>query len=341
MNLQDINTLQLEITSYCNSFCPHCPRFDETGELHPDLSLEHWDMEKVISAIDFDRLINLNKVIIEGDKGDPLMHPNILMLLERFSSLETAPIISLTTNGCIRDTAWWSRLGAMKKENLQVTFSIDGLEDTYHLYRKGLDYHKTIANAKAFIDAGGHATWKFLTFKHNQHQITTARDLSEKMGFASFRWDPAHVDRFQGRPSWTVKDNNKTYEIHPTDDFSRGNTAKKGPNKKTTVVPERVCPNTSRGHIYINYQGMVIPCCMMHFDTKLDYPGRKQLELLTEGLENQSLYHHTLEEVLQNPFFDKNLTTSLKTGKWHITCAKSCRDPILSNLKVIENDHSH
>lgn len=342
MNPQDISKLQLEITSYCNSFCPHCPRFDETGELHPDLSLEHWNMEKIISAIDFEKLPNLRDVFIEGDKGDPLMHPKISVLLEKLLSLETRPDISLTSNGCIRDTDWWARLGRMSKQNFQVTFSIDGLEDTYHLYRKGLDYHKTIANAKAFIDAGGHAIWKFLTFKHNQHQISAARELSEKMGFASFRWEPSHVDRFLGQPSWVVKDKDKTYEIYPTDDFSRGTTAKaRVGKKKISIVTDRICPNTSQGHVYINYQGMVIPCCMMHFDTKLDYPGKRQLEILTEGLENQSLYYYTLEEVLQNPFFNKNLTTSLKSGNWHFNCERSCAEKIKNNLKASKNDISH
>lgn len=43
-----------------------------------------------------------------------------------------------------------------------------------------------MANAQAFIDAGGYADWDYLIFKHNEHQIDEAIALSKKMGFGNF-----------------------------------------------------------------------------------------------------------------------------------------------------------
>jgi hypothetical protein len=43
-----------------------------------------------------------------------------------------------------------------------------------------------IANSQAFIDAGGFASWDYLIFKHNEHQIDEAIALSKKMGFREF-----------------------------------------------------------------------------------------------------------------------------------------------------------
>lgn len=43
-----------------------------------------------------------------------------------------------------------------------------------------------MTNAKAFIDAGGRAEWDYLIFKHNEHQVDEAKELSNKMGFHSF-----------------------------------------------------------------------------------------------------------------------------------------------------------
>ncbi len=337
----DINLLTFEITSYCNSFCPHCPRFDENGEIHPDLTLQHWDMEKIIPALEIDRMVNLREVLIEGDKGDPLMHPKISLLLEKLIAHPNQPRVLLVTNGCIRDTNWWAALGALREQRLEVTFSIDGLEDTYHLYRKGLDYNKTLSNARAFIEAGGHAVWKFLTFGHNQHQIAQARELSKQLGFASFKWSPAHVDRFQGQPSWLVKDETHSYEIYPATDLSVGDTANLDQPIKIKQVRERICPNLSRGEIYINYQGMVIPCCMMHFDTKLNYFGKHRLDQLTGGLEKQDLNLRPLAEILQDEFFSTNLTHSLKSGQWHFNCVRSCKPEIKRNLEIIGNDISN
>ena len=41
-------------------------------------------------------------------------------------------------------------------------------------------------NAQYFIEAGGRATWKMIRFKHNEHQIEQAKQLSQTLGFVDF-----------------------------------------------------------------------------------------------------------------------------------------------------------
>ena len=41
-------------------------------------------------------------------------------------------------------------------------------------------------SAQAFINAGGRAEWDFLVFRHNEHQVESARKLAKEMGFAKF-----------------------------------------------------------------------------------------------------------------------------------------------------------
>ena len=67
-----------------------------------------------------------------------------------------------------------------------VVFSIDGLEDTNHLYRRNVQWHKVMENAKSFIDAGGLARWRMIVFEHNAHQLKDAEQLSKAMGFGKF-----------------------------------------------------------------------------------------------------------------------------------------------------------
>ena len=67
-----------------------------------------------------------------------------------------------------------------------MTFAIDGLEDTNHLYRRNVRWSKLMENIKAFTDAGGEATWAMLIFKHNESQIENCRSLSCTLGFRSF-----------------------------------------------------------------------------------------------------------------------------------------------------------
>jgi MoaA/NifB/PqqE/SkfB family radical SAM enzyme len=98
--------------------------------------------------------------------------------------------LACNTNGSLRNPAWWSRLGAVMREDQNLgnycTFSLDGLEDTNHLYRRNTNWKKIMENAKAFIDAGGVAHWDFIVFEHNEHQVDEARELARSMGFKNF-----------------------------------------------------------------------------------------------------------------------------------------------------------
>jgi len=187
--------------------------FESTGTLHPDLNLSHVDIDRVIKNLQLEKLTSLKKVVLEGDKGDPAMHPQIEKFIEAFSNMKTPPMIVLTTNGSIRNTAWWTRLAKKCYPNLKVVFSIDGLADTNHLYRVGIDFKKIIKNAQAFIDAGGYAVWKLIVFKHNQHQVEEIRTLSQTMGFAEYWIRAADDSRFKGLDKWPVKTDQGTHYL--------------------------------------------------------------------------------------------------------------------------------
>ena len=62
---------------------------------------------------------------------------------------ETNPNIKITvhTNGGIRPPKWWSDL-AKTYNNLSVVFSIDGLEDTNHIYRRKVVWGRVMENAQ-------------------------------------------------------------------------------------------------------------------------------------------------------------------------------------------------
>ena len=53
--------------------------------------------------------------------------------------------LSMHTNGSAREQNWWKELA---KYRVIVTFGIDGLEDTHHLYRISTDFNKIIDNAQ-------------------------------------------------------------------------------------------------------------------------------------------------------------------------------------------------
>ena len=200
-----------------------------------------------------------------------MMNPNILELAN-MTNCRT----SITTNGSIGTQNTWQSLA---KNNVEVVFSIDGLEDTNHLYRQDVDWNKLMDRVKWFIDAGGIAQWKFILFKHNVHQQKQAKELSKQLGFADFIVE----DHGRNYGPALNKEGKITHWILPADG-SRQPTPYDVPGgidryKKTheNFFPEqkvyeidcehensKVIPGQSS--VYIDARGRLGPCCYQGMD---------------------------------------------------------------------------
>ncbi len=324
ITLDQITSITVEATSYCNLHCPQCARFDQEGYLNKNLTLGHLNFDAFKKHIQLDRLTNLEKFRFEGGHGDILMHPKAQDFIEL---VQHTPEVLVITNGGLRSPAWWKNLASIK--NLIVMFSIDGLEDTNHLYRINSDFNKTIANARAFIDAGGHAIWKFVVFQHNEHQIEQAREMSQKLGFRSFQFEHSGRSWWQGE-TWAVKiDGEFKHNIYP----SNGVTVLRQMPYKTAIEkmrakdytnPESRCWATN-GRIYINYLGHVLPCCMVSAKTwQNDIESKMWLKLVGDTA-TIDINQVSLETVLDSTFYTRSLKESFAgTPYVHPTCVANC-----------------
>ena len=195
-NFEKINSFQVETSTYCNVACPLCPRhFMGTSIVRPTLRQRHilypqW--EKFLN--DMDPFVHKNhnpSLVFCGCHGDPAMTPDWEPIISE--SAKRYWTIDVETNGSMWKPEVWGNIGkamgeAEQKQGVEkvMTFSIDGLEDTNKLYRIGIKHDKVMANAKAYIEAGGKARWKFIVFKHNEHQVEQARQIAKDMGFWEF-----------------------------------------------------------------------------------------------------------------------------------------------------------
>lgn len=219
---EPVTLLHIELSTFCNAGCPLCLRYYNSSLIvRPDLNQTSISLEQFKQYFTVDFLSNLKRIIYCGTMGDPMMAKDCYEIVEYVDSLNPSCQQTFHTNGGARDSKFWAKMGRLfSKPNKKLIFSIDGLEDTNHLYRRNVDWKKLISNAKTFIDNGGNATWEYLIFDHNDHQVEEARGIANAMGFKEFiSKRPTGFESKDGlfKPR-EVFDNegNLLYQIYPT-----------------------------------------------------------------------------------------------------------------------------
>jgi MoaA/NifB/PqqE/SkfB family radical SAM enzyme len=185
-NIEETTWIHAEISSKCQAACPFCPRNDYGYKKRIDFPETELTFEEWSNLFDPVKLPNLIKIDFNGNFGDPVTAKDIVPILEYCYTKWPDVTITVSTNGGIRNTAWWGDLARKFQRNFLVYFSIDGLEDTHSLYRINVPYQKVIDNAKAYIAQGGRAAWRMVPFKHNEHQLLEAKQRSINLGFSEF-----------------------------------------------------------------------------------------------------------------------------------------------------------
>jgi len=188
-NYNGITQLHIELTNRCNAACPMCVRFyNNSPLLRPDLELGEISEKQFKSWLSPEFLKQIDLIIFCGVHGDPCISADVLEIVEYIITSSPKTKIRFNTNGGMRNPKFWVKLGNLLKHWSEhwVTFSIDGLEDTNHIYRRNVKWDKLMANASAFTSTGANARWEYLMFKHNEHQIEEAEALAKKMNFSKF-----------------------------------------------------------------------------------------------------------------------------------------------------------
>lgn len=192
-NSYELKQLHIELTNACNAACPMCVRFFGNSPLvRPDLEIGQITLEKFKQYFPPHVLKKCELILFCGVHGDPGTARDLYEICEYIDSVSKAAV-RVNTNGGMRKSEWWAKLGKLFSKHPMnspnhwcVTFSIDGLEDTNHIYRRNVNWKTLMENVSAYIQNGGAAYWDYLIFKHNEHQIHEAKQLAEKLNFAEF-----------------------------------------------------------------------------------------------------------------------------------------------------------
>jgi MoaA/NifB/PqqE/SkfB family radical SAM enzyme len=218
-----VRILHIELTSRCTLACPRCPRTHAPREL----SVQDIPVDVFRATVSRRRLPYLETVLLSGNYGDPIYHPRFHDLVRHLAGEGLSVVVD--TNGSYRGRDWWratveaARGGARFKFN----FSIDGLEDTNRLYRVNSRWPDIMAAVEVLRTSAARLQWKFIVFRHNEHQVEEARERAARLGFHEF--NVIRSDRFGGR--WAGPDG--TDPLEPSAEWisQRLRTARAGANR--------------------------------------------------------------------------------------------------------------
>ena len=327
INIDNLNVINVELTDYCNAACPMCSRFKWDGSLYTEkVNKNHTTLELIQDKIPLDVIKRLKKFYSVGTYGDPLMNPDTAKIYEYIRKNNSTCILEMHTNGGGRDEEFWKSLA---RTGVKVFFSIDGLEDTNHLYRRNVIWNKLISNVKTFIAAGGAAHWKYIIFLHNEHQIEEASNLSKELGFKTFsaiysdRWKEYNwisgeildTDKWPVENYFIEKPKNQENRY-----YNYKNSAVKVSAESFNLSKKIVCKAASNENyeIYLRANGFIQPCCMLG---DIDV---HQSRFLIRNFDSVNLNKSSLEDILNGNYF-KELQNGIAGGKSRLkNCFYTC-----------------
>jgi MoaA/NifB/PqqE/SkfB family radical SAM enzyme len=288
--LNEVKQIQIGITTRCNSHCRFC--FREELIRHHGEKMHFYnnpvDLPFEIYKNIFNKT-NLTDIQFCGNKGDAIFHPDFYRILDY--TIDKGVFISLATNGSNFSESWWRELG--KRMKGEVTFALDGFEDTHSIYRN-TSFNKVYNNMLAYIDGGGQARWQFIVFKHNEHQIEEARQRAKDIGCNQFiKVISRFYDDVMQRPNMNKKTKRETF--HDFDNY---------PKIKKILFGELECQWIKLKRVYVSSRGFVYPCCYTccHMQDWHTHPSvlyfKKDIKQPEYNIKN-----NTINEIIKLPWF--------------------------------------
>jgi MoaA/NifB/PqqE/SkfB family radical SAM enzyme len=317
MNIDSIKKIELEITSNCNAACPGCARTQNADILE----LNSFGLEDLRRMFPAQNYIQGKEFKFCGVLGDPIANKECYEMVEYI--VANNGYVQISTNGGLLPSSWWSKLGTLSKETglVDVNFCVDGHKETNHIYRVNTLFSVIEKNMTAYSQAQGQASWIYIVFDHNEHELQLAQQHAENLGF-----------KFATRTGMRNSYHNWIAEIRKKDKTKEQvvitTTGNKEHSKKDLVQDLDkfiTCKLVHEGEIFIASNQTMWPCCFL-WDSM--FKNKESIiEKLSEYSEGwNSLRDHSIDEVLAHPWFDHILSESWNPAhaKHFIRCIRTC-----------------
>jgi MoaA/NifB/PqqE/SkfB family radical SAM enzyme len=296
-------TWHIEPTSKCTLECPLCDRtwFYNTFK------------KRLLHEIDVGSLVKFfaghkPKINMCGNNGDPIYHSDFHNLVHKLKDIGST--IKITTNGSARKKDWWNDLGDILDSGDQITFSIDGLRDTNDIYRKNANWDSIMDAVESIKNKKVRMVWKFIVFKHNQHQIKDAMEVSKEKGFDEFRLEKS--DR------WLDNQDLMPSSQYVNDHYQHSQKVLGSKDYKTKIEPNCLIKDKPSNELYIDSEGNFFPCCW------IGSYRYKFKSLFDPKLRRYNIRDNTIKTILENSEVKNFFMLTKSFDSAHECCKIKC-----------------
>tara|TARA_B110000238_G_C16135019_1_gene443236 strand:+ start:2389 stop:3429 length:1041 start_codon:yes stop_codon:yes gene_type:complete len=332
--MEKIKKIELEITSDCNAACPGCAR-----TLNKDiLQVTSFTLEDLKRIFPTTNHIADKEFKFCGVLGDPAIHPQFADMIEYL--LQHGGRTSISTNGAVGSVDMWRRIGNLAQQYHKMFFiqwCIDGHRETNHIYRVNTKWNVLERNINAFCETVGEYTaraqWVFIVFDHNEHELDIAKQHAERLGF-KFATRTGMRNSYNNWVAELGKKNNKQKKVITTtgdkehkrkDEVYKLDKLIANNEVDNSIINTISCKYVHEGEVFIGSNLSMWPCCFL-YDSK--FKNRENIvEKLSEYNDGwNSLKEHSIEEIMQHPWYDKVLEESWNpTHNKHMNrCIRTC-----------------
>ena len=346
MNIDKIKRVELEISSDCNAACPGCARTQNLDILKP----QNLTIQQIQSWFPDRRHIENKTFKLCGVLGDPIVNPDCMEITRWL--LEHGGRVHYSTNGGRNSADWWYELGRLSGEHdrdqLKVHFCVDGHRETNHIYRVNTVYDIVDRNMQAYSD-GGHSTgsraeasWIYIVFDHNEHELETARARAEELDFRfatrtgmrnSYHDWVAKIGKKNAKVEKKItttgnKEHSKVEVIRELDRFIgeyKKDPAQLDDKQVGEVVDSIVCKYYHDHEIFVAANSTLWPCCFLWDSAFKNKDGIMDKYSVFEQDWN-NLNKHSIEQILQTDYYQQALADSFDPRhNQHVSrCIRTC-----------------
>lgn len=336
-----LRKIELEITNTCNAACPGCTR-TQNIDLIKNNSFGYEDFKSIFSDHDYTG----TEFKFCGVLGDPAMNEHCVDMVEHV--LRLGARCEISTNGGVQPASWWTRMGNIATAYpglLDVHFCLDGHSETNHIYRVNTKWSTIERNIEAYANAAPaqHATWVYILFDHNEHELEKAKDHAKKLGFKFALRTGMRNSYYTWISNFDPKKNNATISITTSGDkehskvsivkeldqfienFKNNSTDE---TQKNNIVNSIVCKYVHEDEIFIANDLTMWPCCFLWDHAFKDRESILEKLSIFEPNWN-SLRHYSIAEIRNHVWFKDLIKASwdpahsLHFNRCIKTCAKN------------------